>query len=74
MIRKIGDFVSHLVQEEAESVGDDDRYCFCHDDDAYFMFRKDTGEVVWVGVNGLLGQTGYWIAFEEFNRLRGINA
>jgi hypothetical protein len=57
-MKHVGDYVGELTHEiAAESMSDE--YIICHDIYSYIIFDRETGVVMWVGEEGLLGAEGY---------------
>lgn len=60
-MKQVGDYVTQHVYDLSQNLLEWP-YVFCHNIDEYFIFHKDTGEVVWVGETGLLGVQGHNVA------------
>jgi hypothetical protein len=72
MVQKVGGFVNEIVRNEGSSLGLGYPYVFHHNLEFYLIWHRETGEIVWVGEEGVLGAVGYNIAWhkcEEFNRV-----
>lgn len=59
-MKRIGDFVGETVREDCQHLTIDGPYVFAHNDEQYFVWHSDTGEIAWVGE--ILGAEGYRIA------------
>lgn len=70
-MKNVGDTVNSLVRDSGASLGLEYPYVFAHDLDAYLIWHRDTGLVMWVGEEGVLGQVGYQIAWKKAIELNG---
>jgi hypothetical protein len=66
-MKKIGEYVWKLTLQCAPE--SDGIYSFCHDLDSYLIFKRNNGEIVWVGEEGLLGAKGYRAARQVWSVL-----
>jgi hypothetical protein len=64
-MKKVGDFVNENVRNSGAYISADDPYIFAHNADAYLIWNKKTGEIVWVGETGKLGEDGYSVAWDQ---------
>jgi hypothetical protein len=71
--RKIGEFIHETVRNEAASLGLEYPYVFAHNLEQYLVWHRTTGEIVWVGEEGLLGSLGYSAAWKKAEELNGFN-
>lgn len=64
-MKKIGDYVSISVMNEGNFINAEDSYVFAHNDEAYLIWFRRTGLIVWVGEPDELGYEGYSIAWDK---------
>ena len=64
VLKRIGDFVNDTVREEGMDISFDE-YVFAHNADQYLIWKRLSGEIIWIGAPGVLGELGYRAAFDE---------
>jgi hypothetical protein len=72
-MKKIGEHVSEHVRETGSYISEEDRYIFAHNTDSYLIWNRKTGQIVWVGEEGKLGEDGYSIAWDKALELNETN-
>ena len=72
-MKKIGEHVSEHVRETGSYLSEEDQYIFAHNSDSYLIWNRKTGQIVWVGEEGKLGEDGYSIAWDKALELNESN-
>lgn len=72
-MKKIGEHVSEHVRENGTYITEEDKYVFAHNSDSYLIWNRKTGQIVWVGEEGKLGEDGYSVAWDKALELNENN-
>jgi hypothetical protein len=64
-MKQIGNYVGISLLTVGRNLTRETPYTMAQDLDSYLIWSQDTGEIVWVGEEGVVGAEGYKIAWEQ---------